>query len=168
MIAASAKRAVNYTESLLKGVTSENYARFATVNGEKIESNHPAFVLGHLSLYSCRVVEQLGGDASAITPTAEFEKVFSHLVKCVDDPDGNIYPSLDVITERYYTGLNQAIAALESADDAKFSVVNPTEQARAKFPTIGAMHAFYVGGHTMMHLGQMSAWRRCAGLGSAS
>lgn len=137
------------------------------VGGQPIESNHPAFILGHLSLYSCRIVEQLGGDASSIMPSPEFEKVFSHQVKCVDDPDGSVYPAMDKITERYFTGLNRAIATLENADDALFAVENPNEPMRGKFPTIGAMHAFYVGGHTMMHLGQMSAWRRCIGLGAA-
>jgi hypothetical protein len=36
-----------------------------------------------------------------------------------------------------------------------------------RFPTLGSVHAFYCGGHIMMHLGQMSAWRRMMGLGSA-
>ncbi len=167
MIAASAKRALGYSESLLNGVTPENYARFACVNGQSIESNHPAFVFGHLSLYFSRIVEQLGGDASSLIPTPAFEKVFSHTAKCVDDPDGTVYPPLDEIMERYFTGLNQAIAALETADDAQFDALNPSEPSRTKFPTIGAMHAFYVGGHIMLHLGQVSAWRRCIGLGSA-
>ena len=35
------------------------------------------------------------------------------------------------------------------------------------FPTLGSMQAFYVGGHIMMHLGQISAWRRMQGLGAA-
>ena len=35
------------------------------------------------------------------------------------------------------------------------------------FPTLGSMHAFYTGGHIMMHLGQISAWRRMQGLGAA-
>ncbi len=167
MIAASAKLSLGYSERLLKDVTQEQFARFASVGGQPIESNHPAFILGHLSLYSCRIVEQLGGDASSIKPSAEFEKVFSHQAKCVDDPDGSVYPAMDQIVERYFTGLNRAIATLETADDSLFPVENPNEPMRAKFPTIGAMHAFYVGGHTMMHLGQMSAWRRCVGLGAA-
>ncbi len=167
MIAASAKLALGYSERLLKDLNPEQFARFATVNGTQIESNHPAFVLGHLSLYSCRIVDQLGGDASSIKPSDEFNKVFSHEAKCVDDAEGTIYPPMDTITERYLTGLRQAIDALEIADDALFAVPNPNEAMRGKFPTVGAMHAFYVGGHTMMHLGQMSAWRRCMGLGAA-
>ena len=37
----------------------------------------------------------------------------------------------------------------------------------SKFPTAGAMLGFYVGGHFMIHIGQMSAWRRAVGLGPA-
>jgi hypothetical protein len=167
MIAASAKLSLGYSERLLKDITPHQFARFATVGGQQIESNHPAFIFGHLSLYSCRIVEQLGGDASSIKPTAEFENVFSQKAKCVDDPNGSIYPAMEQITERYFTGLNRSIATLEMADDALFSLENPNEPMRGKFPTMGAMHAFYVGGHTMMHLGQLSAWRRCMGLGAA-
>ena len=32
------------------------------------------------------------------------------------------------------------------------------------FPTLGSIHGFYAGGHMMMHLGQMSAWRRIEGM----
>jgi hypothetical protein len=35
------------------------------------------------------------------------------------------------------------------------------------FPTVGGAVNFLCGGHNMMHLGQISTWRRAAGLGSA-
>jgi hypothetical protein len=35
------------------------------------------------------------------------------------------------------------------------------------FPTLGSLYNFYVGGHMMMHLGQISTWRRMMGLGAA-
>ena len=37
----------------------------------------------------------------------------------------------------------------------------------ARFPTKGAALGFYVGGHFMMHMGQLSAWRRAMGMGAA-
>ena len=49
----------------------------------------------------------------------------------------------------------------------RFLLENPNERMRAKFPTNGAMLAFYVGGHFMLHMGQLSAWRRAVGLGPA-
>jgi hypothetical protein len=32
------------------------------------------------------------------------------------------------------------------------------------FPTVGAMLAFYMDGHVLMHMGQVSAWRRMQGM----
>ncbi|MGI9473080.1 MAG: DinB family protein [Rubripirellula sp.] len=167
MIAASAQLGLGYAERLLSDVKADQFARFARIDETVIESNHPAFIYGHLSLYSSRVVEQLGADAADVQPTEAFIAVFSKDAKCVDDPDGSIYPSMDEITERLFAGYRAAIAALNDADDALFVEQNPNEAMRAKFPTIGAMHGFYVGGHFMLHMGQMSAWRRAVGLGAA-
>ncbi len=66
-----------------------------------------------------------------------------------------------------YGEAQAAIAALEKAEDSVFEQQNPNEGMRQKFATIGAMHGFYVGGQFMMHMGQMSAWRRMAGFGPA-
>ena len=167
MIAASARLALGYGERLLANVTAEQSSSFARIGDTTIESNHPAFIYGHLSLYSSRGIEQLGADASAYQPTEEFVRLFSKDAKCVDDPDRSIYPEMSLITERLFTGHHAAINALENADDERFSLENPTAAMREKFPTVGAMHGFYVGGHFMLHMGQMSAWRRSMGLGAA-
>ena len=167
MIAASAKLGIGYAERLLKDIPAEKYARFAEVQGTVIESNHPAFIYGHLSLYAARVIDELGGDASAYNPSAEYEKLFSKDAVCVDDPDNSIYPSMDEVNTHLFTNYRAAVAALEQAEDEVFEQQNPNEAMREKFATIGAMHAFYVGGHFMMHMGQMSAWRRMAGFGPA-
>ena len=167
MIAASARLGLGYAERLLSDVTADQFARFARIGDTIIESNHPAFVYGHLSLYSSRIIEQLGADASAYEPSEAFIAVFSKDAKCVDDPNGSIYPSMEEITERLFSGYQAAVTALEQADDALFEQANPNEAMRGKFATIGAMHGFYVGGHFMLHMGQMSAWRRAVGLGAA-
>lgn len=132
-----------------------------------IESNHPAFIYGHLSLYAPRVVEQLGGDSTPIAPSSTFEKLFSKDAKCVDDPDGSIYPPMDEITSALFAGYRAATEAVEQAGDEILAAENPNQAMRSKFPTKGAMHAFYLGGHFMVHMGQMSAWRRAEGLGPA-
>jgi len=167
MISASARLGLGYAERLLTDVTPEQFARFAKVGDAVIESNHAAFIYGHLSLYACRVIEQLGADASAYQPTAVFEAAFSKDAKCVDDPDGTIYPAMREITTALLVGYHAAAEALDAADDAVFMEPNPNEAMRGKFATKGAMIGFYVGGHFMLHMGQMSAWRRAMGLGPA-
>lgn len=167
MIAASARLGLSYAERLLKDVTPSQFARFAEVGGTKIHSNHPAFIYGHLSLYAPRIVEQLGGDAGGLSPSARFLELFSKDAQCVDDPEGTIYPAMDEIVSALTKGYSAAVKSLEQASDAIFHEPNPNQAMREKFPTVGAMHAFYVGGHFMLHMGQMSAWRRAVGLGAA-
>lgn len=167
MIADSARLGLGYAERLLKGITPDQFARFAVAGDRPIESNHPAFILGHLSLYPCRIVEQLGGDAAAIVPSEAFVKLFDHNARCVDDVDGTVYPAMDEVTDRFFAAHRSAIETLQTAADPRFHEPNPNEAMRGKFATIGSMHAFYLGGHLMLHIGQLSAWRRMIGLPAA-
>jgi hypothetical protein len=167
MIAASAQLSVGYAERLLKDVSADQFARFASPGGETIESNHPCFILGHLSLYAPRVVADLGIDASSIEPSEDFVRLFNKDAKCVDDPDGSIYPAMEEVVSAFRKGHEMAINALGDAEDQAFQKTNPNEAMREKFPTMGAMHAFYLGGHIMVHMGQFSAWRRAMRLGPA-
>ena len=167
MIAASARLGLGYAERLLKDVTPQQFPRFARLGDTVIESNHPAFLYGHLSLYSSRVIEQLGADATRYLPPDGFESLFSKDASCVDDVDGSIYPPMDQVTAAFFTGYQAAAEALENADDRHFYARNPNDAMRGKFPTKGAMIGFYVGGHFMLHMGQMSAWRRAIGMGPA-
>jgi len=167
MIAASCDLGMGYAERLLADVSDEQFGSFARPGGKLVESNHPAFIYGHLGLYACRVIEQLGEDASAFQPTDDYVKLFSHEAKCIDDPENSIYPAKDEITTKLLDGYRRASEVLRGADDELFRKENPAESMREKFPTMGAMHGFYVGGHVMMHVGQMSAWRRAMGLGPA-
>lgn len=167
MIAASADLGLVYAERLMKDVTPEVFPRFASVGGQVIQSNHPAFIYGHLSLYASNVITQVGGDASSVMPDKTYVELFSKDAQCVDDPQCDIYPPMDEVTKFCIDGYRAASAALRDADDDCFRAENPNEGMRAKFPTKGAMLGFYVGGHFMLHMGQLSAWRRAMGLGPA-
>ncbi len=166
MMADSLELSLGYGERLLKDVTPELFARFAAPGGQLIESNHPAFVYGHLSLYGPRILTQLGQPGPAVPEN--FESVFSKDAKCVDDPAGTIYPTMSQVTGLFFDGYKAAAAVLRATPDAAFQVPNPMEgRMLALFPTLGSLQTFYCGGHLMMHLGQISAWRRMAGLGAA-
>ncbi len=166
IIADSLSLSLGYSERLLKDIPPGKFARYASPGGQMIESNHPAFIYGHLSLYGPRILKQLGMAAPAIPDG--FESLFSKEAKCVDDPQGNKYPSMEQITKVYFEGYKAAEAALRAIDNAVLEQANPLEGRMAElFPTLGSLQAFYCGGHIMMHLGQMSAWRRMAGMGAA-
>jgi len=167
-IAAPGKLALLYAERLLAGVRPEDFGRLAAPGGVVVQSNHPAFVFGHLCLYPPRIVQQLGLPAGATACPPGYDALFKAGVQCEDDPDGRRYPPMADLTERFFSGYKEAIAAVEAASDAQLLEPNPAEgRLRELFPTLGQAFAFYLGGHTQSHLGQLSAWRRMMGLPAA-
>jgi hypothetical protein len=166
VIADSLQQSLRYGERLLKNVTAVRAARFAAPGGVVVESNHPAFIYGHLSLYAPKILRLIGHPAPPVPDG--FELAFSKDAACVDDVDGDLYPALDDIVAFFLEGHRMTIGALRSTPDAVFDQPNPAEgRMQELFPTIGSVQAFYCGGHMMMHLGQMSGWRRMEGLGPA-
>jgi len=164
IIADSLQLSMGYAERLLQNVPAEHFARFARVGGVVVESNHPAFIYGHLSLYAPKVLWQLSAPAPTIPE--HFENLFSKNATCKDDPD--LYPPMDEITAFFFEGHRMMVGALRSTPNATFDKPNPAGGKMAeRFPTLGSVQAFYCGGHIMMHLGQMSAWRRMMGYGAA-
>lgn len=165
-ILASAKLTKRMSEALLKDVSPQQFARLANVGGTAVQSNHPAFVYGHLAIYFPKVLSALGQPAPANPPM--FEELFSNGKPCIDDPEGAKYPPMDAIVSQYNLGYEAAIAALSKASDADLAKPNPAEgRMKEMFPTVGEIINFLLGVHPMSHLGQISAWRRMMGLGSA-
>ena len=157
---------LGYAQQLLNDVPADKFARFATVGDKTVISNHPAFVYGHLSLYGTRIAEQLQAASHALPES--YVELFSKDATCVDDPAGSIYPPMDEITRHFFASYEAAAQAIPTASGEMYAQPNPGTGPMAKrFPTLGSMHNFYVGGHFMMHMGQVSAWRRMMGLGPA-
>lgn len=166
IISSAAALSRRHSDAMLKDVKAEHFARLATVGGVVVQSNHPAFVYGHLSLYFPRALAALGQEAPANPPM--FEELFLAGKPCLDDPEGKIYPSMEAILSHYNRGFEAAANAVRDASDADFNKMNPNEgRSRELFPTVGALAGFIFGSHISVHLGQVSAWRRMMGLGSA-
>jgi hypothetical protein len=162
----SLQLSLGYAERLLTEITADQFARFATPGGKTVVSNHGAFVYGHLSLYPSRILTQLGVEATPVP--AKFEDVFSKDATCTDDPESNIYPAMEEITSVFFDGYKSAGKAIvEAVDETLLQPNHGSGRIVELFPTLGSMHNFYVGGHMMIHMGQMSAWRRMLGLGPA-
>ncbi len=165
IIGDSLQLSLNYAERLQADITTENFARLATPGGQVVHSNHAAFIYGHLSLYAPQIIEQQGRNDLAISVPQGFEAACSKDAQCVDDPDGTIYPSMDAVMETFQVGYANVATALREASDDVMQQPNPLEGRLSElFPTIGSLHGFYVGGHMMIHMGQLSAWRRMLGL----
>lgn len=157
-----AKFSLNYADILLKGITHDRFAR----KPQGFDTNNPAFVYGHLAIYPERVFDLIGRPELA-RPDQRFIDLFSAGKPCLDDPDARIYPAMDEIIARFRTRYEALLPVLAETSDEPFARINPNEKMRDRFPTVGAAVNFLISGHMMIHLGQVSAWRRCMGLGSA-
>ena len=168
VIADSVELGLGYGTRLVQGVTSDNFARLAQNDGGAIQSNHPAFIYGHLSLYGPKIIANLGAADSQVRIPDGFESLFSKDATCQDDLEGTIYPAMDEVTSFFFDSYQAAVNTLRTADEQIMQQPNPSGGRMTElFPTLGSMLAFYGGGHLMMHLGQMSAWRRAMGMGAA-
>jgi hypothetical protein len=171
MMLAGAKRGRLYSEKLLAGIRSEQAAckpRFESGGAPVVvDTNHPVFVFGHLGTYPSRIMKFAGLDGSAAASPAGWDGLFKAGTPCHDDPEGKIYPKLDAVMAQYFKATDMMIAALEKVDDKVLVAPTPDEKMRERFPLAGAAILFMLNNHVMMHLGQVSVWRRCFGLPSA-
>ena len=100
---------------------------------------------------------------SASVPDS-FEPIFKAGAECVDDADGSVYPGMEEIVSAFKRSYSVLIEALPGVEESVLAKQTPDEKRRERMPTIGSVVSFIVGPHPMMHLGQLSAWRRCMGL----
>ena len=167
-IASAGNFSVMFGETLLKDVKKETFARKPVVNGKTIDCNHPAWCYGHLAIYAARVCEWAGIPAGPAAVPAGWDELFKNGTKCEDDPNGTIYPAMETITSHFFNGYKYVLSKLPEVDEAVFNKPNPAAGRMAELaPTMGGAINFLVTGHPMSHLGQVSTWRRCMGLGSA-
>ena len=124
--------------------------------------NHPAWSLGHLAVAADRVATLLG--LSSELP-AGWESTFK--TGGTPSPDKNVFPVKDEILRVLAAQHARVAEALSTADAAALAQPHPNEKRRDHFPTVGDFAIFLVTGHEMDHLGQIAAWRRAMGLGSA-
>lgn len=169
-ITPAANLTMMYADNLLKGVTPPQFARFATgKDGKPVQSNHPAFVFGHLSMYPARAMDLAGSPQGAAAAPAGWAELFKAGVECRDDPAGTIYPAMDKVVSFYKGAYRATIDAVSAMPDETLLKPNPAEgRMKELFPTVGSAINFYLSGHAMSHLGQVSAWRRFMGMGSAT
>lgn len=166
ILADGLRLSINHARGLLDGVTADQFGRFAAPSGSIVVSNHPAFIYGHLALYSSRIVAMAGG--TPVKPPDGFSELFANGVECEDDTDGTKYPAMQIIADAFFSGYESALDAVRSADDEVLNRPNPAGGTLTeRFPTCGSMCSFMGCGHVMLHMGQMSAWRRMQGLGPA-
>ena len=80
--------------------------------------------------------------------------------------DASRYPDRATLLAKLKEQHERVAKAYEAEDDASLAGEFPIEPLRQAFPTIGDGFNFLLVGHEALHLGQLSAWRRAAGLAS--
>lgn len=164
MIVASAKVSRGYAERLLAGITPQHFARTPNISGKTVNTNHPAWVYGHLATYPVKIAAMAGLDAARFAAPANFEELFKDGTQSRDDAGGTIYPAMDAITSAFFKTHDALYEVLGGVDDAALAAPTPDPKARERFPLLGSRVLFMCNNHVMMHMGQVSAWRRCMGL----
>jgi hypothetical protein len=160
VLAPLARFSLSYAEMLLKDVRSTDFAK----KPKGVDTNHGAFIYGHLALYPERLFDLVGQGALA-KPDQKFMDLFAAGKPCLDDPLGTTYPAMEIIVARFRTRYEAVIPVLAETPDEVYHRPNPNERMKDRFPTIAIACNFLVSGHILVHLGQMSAWRRCMDLG---
>ena len=148
----------NLVHMLCDDVDEANFAdRFGTT------INHPAFVLGHTAYYAGVCVEFLGGTVSYDEGEAE---LYQHGAECTDD--ASKYPDKAGCIARFESRFQEAAAYINSCDPSVLGSSAKDTPFAERFDSLGEVASFMLVGHPCFHLGQISAWRRVAGMGSAS
>ena len=125
--------------------------------------NHPAWSLGHLTVSASHLGQLLGLES-------DLPEGWSETFKTGGEPsgDGSAYPSKEEILGALKEQHTRNTEAATNLDASRFAEPHPDEGTRSYFPTVGDMIVFLMTSHEMDHLGQIAAWRRAMGLGSAT
>ena len=157
-LASSLGVGVWYARTLLTDVDPDTFAHMPMDT-----FNHAAFNYGHLALYPNKMLEMIDRtDAMIELPFRN--DLYGAGVEYVEQ-DGR-YQSMEVITKAFFDGHERLMEILPTVDPGIMARELPEGRAREMFSTVGNAVTFMSSSHTMMHLGQVSMWRRAMGLGS--
>ncbi len=160
-------RLIELSKAMLKDVDPKTCASFPHFGDTVVNTNHPVFIYGHLSIYPAFLLQILGQDTSKIAIPDGYEDLFKHGAECVDDPDFKTYPTMDEVVAYFTKAHEYARDVIRTLPDSLITDTVADEQRREFLGNNANAISFMLYGHYMFHMGQMSAWRRCMGLGHA-
>ncbi len=164
----AARRSRDLGERLLIGIRPEQFARRAwPIANQPIMTNHPAFIYGHLALYPAKILTVCGRAKAGSAAPSGYEAMFSRDAQCQDDPMGIIYPPMGEVAGVFLSTHDAMFPVLADLPDEALERPNPDARLAKVFTTVGFAATFLLCNHLAGHLGQVSAWRRCMGLGPA-
>lgn len=146
---------LGYALALLDNLTDEQF--ILRPDGKM---NHPAWIVGHIAAYHPVIVQLLQGEP---------------VVDPKDDPlfgfaghgplDGlTPYGSKRAMVNRFAAGHEEVAQALLQAQPEDFKRSPTLERWAKQYPTVEFMLPDLLLHHESLHIGQISIWRRAAGL----
>lgn len=145
---------LGYAELLVADIADADFTA-QTVPG----TNHPAWILCHLTYAADGAVGLLGGEKLT---DADWAAKYGRDSKL--STERSDYPPRDEILRVFRTVHARARELAAQADPDRMQRPNPNARLREQLPTIGELVTFLLTGHLGVHLGQLSAWRRMRGL----
>lgn len=121
--------------------------------------NHPAWTIGHLVFSAQAIGEEIG-----LAPWLSPSWVALFRTGSVPQPEASAYPSRSELLDALADAHDRISRRLRALGSEAMSAPLPDVRYRSIFPTVGHAVAHVLSGHTSFHLGQLSVWRRAAGL----
>ena len=146
---------LRYAQALLADLTDEQMILRPGGN-----MNHPAWILGHMALYYPLVPALLRGESFADPAD---DDLFGFRGRG-PQPDLQLYGTKDSQIERMTEGHENVARALLDAAPSDFKRPPSLPRWAAMYPTVEFMLPDLLLMHENIHIGQLSIWRRAAGL----
>lgn len=167
LLTTMSERTTGLAEALAQGIEPKNAGTKPVIDGTSIDCNHPVFIYGHLAIYPQMIMQALGADPGSAAVPEQYSEWFKNGAECHDDPDTNIYPPFSEVYEHCMRAHKAVLEHVGACDDETLvGAIEGNEKAAEFFGTRQGMALFMLHDHFMFHLGQLSTWRRCVGLGS--
>ena len=117
--------------------------------------NHPAWVIGHLT-FTCQMLGGVIGLPEWLPP--DWSKRFG--TGSVPVADASAYATKADVLAMLRDAQSRITAAVEQLDDAELDAPFPDPAYRDVFPTVRHALTQVLVGHTSMHVGQLTVWRK--------
>lgn len=134
-------------------------------------SNHPAWTLSHLWLSSAFVLSLLGIDTSPANDPAADQAHKDAMARfgpgSIPVPDAKAYEKRDPLLSRLEALHMQVDTAVRERHAEYFDKPSP-EFLRQYSPTLGRIVIYLIAAHESYHLGQLTQWKKAAGIGKAT
>jgi len=150
---------LRYALALVADLTDEQFVLRPGGN-----MNHPAWMLGHLAKYHLVTVQLLNGEP---VDDPKNDPLFGFAGQGPVD-DIKAYGNKEQIVSWFSAGHEQVAQALLSAKPEAFKRPPSLERWAKQYPTVEFMLPDLLIHHESLHIGQISIWRRAAGLPGVS